>query len=156
MQNPFDKEALLQEKLARSAELEKLLKDDGKPAQEEASERLARITDCLTENGSIKESFLKAPAQDAAERAFLFMACFQLIRQERQEHPDDFAVAKVAWNEDFDRQCAVHMIQKGIAADQIADTIARLSPSMPNSATVEEEVDTLMRENAACADRDSR
>lgn len=156
LQNPFDKEALLQEKLARSAELEKLLKDDGKPAQEEAYERLARITDCLTENGSIKESFLKAPAQDAAERAFLFMACFQLIRQERQEHPDDFAVAKVAWNEDFDRQCAVHMIQKGIAADQIADTISRLSPSMPDAATVAEEVDTLMRENAACADRDSR
>ena len=156
LQKPFDKETLLQEKLARSVELEKLLKDVGEPAQEEASERLARITDCLTENGSIKESFLKAPAQDAAERAFLFMACFQLIRQERQEHPDDFSVAKVTWNEDFDRQCAIHMIQKGIAADQIADTIARLSPSMPDSATVAEQVDTLMRENAACADRDSR
>ena len=48
------------------------------------------------------------------------------------------------------------MIQKGIAADQIADTIARLSPSMPDAATVAEEVDTLMRENAACAERDSR
>lgn len=156
LQKPFDKETLLQEKLARSAELEKLLKDDGEPVQEEVSERLARITDCLTEAGSIKESFLKAPVQDAAERAFLFMACFQLIRQERQDHPDDFSVAQVAWNKDFDRQCAIHMIQKGIAAEQIADTIARLSPSMPDSATVAEEVDTLMRENVACADRDSR
>ena len=156
LDKPFEKDALLQEKLARSAELEKLLKGADGSVQEETSERLARIKACMTENGSIKESFLKAPAQDAAERAFLFMACLQLIRRERQKHPDEFSMSQVTWEKDFDRQCAIHMIQKGITADHITDIIARLSPSMPDSATVAEEVDTLMRENAACAGRESR
>lgn len=146
----------MQEKLTRSAELEKLLKGADGTVQEESYERLTRIKACITENGSIKESFLKTPVQDAAERAFLFMACLQLIRQERQKHPDEFSMSQVAWDKGFDRQCAIHMIQKGITADHITDIIARLSPSMPDSATVAEEVDTLMRENAACADRESR
>ena len=146
---PFDKEELLKEKLARATVLEKELK--GKEAENQQNmmdlDRLTKITDCMEKDGTIKESFLKDPARDAAERSFLFMACCQITKQGRLEHPDAFTLEQAQWDSRFDRACIQHMIGQGISEDTILQTMEKLSPSMPTAEKIKQELAVLSRDN---------
>ena len=139
MDKSFDKEDLLQEKIARAKELEIILQAqdderDNMPDKEAESEkRRIEILEAVDSQGHLQPD--KLP-ENMAERSFKVYSCMQLMRN-RRESPD------LSWRDDYDLNSVKHLLRQGIDKETISQVVAKLSPSIPSVESVANMVDSL-------------